>query len=76
MEAFYKQCRLKRRNASTVTWLPEKFAVAGRFVKLKEEDGSWSDGWQVEEVGPVRMEERYVVANSRDHLKTREASDI
>lgn len=43
---YYRQCKLRRENTITVsggylwqtTWIPEKFAKEGRFVKLKKED--------------------------------------
>jgi hypothetical protein len=49
---YYKQCVLERVNSPisfsmTTSWLPEEFATIGQFVKLKQEDGTWSDGWKV-----------------------------
>jgi hypothetical protein len=49
----YKQCILTRKTAkgtlTEVSWLPEKFAVKGSYVKLKN-DGVWEDGWLVQGV--------------------------
>lgn len=41
-----KQCILQRGNAHQISWLPEKFARAGLFVKLKDH-GKWVDGWEI-----------------------------
>ena len=49
----YKQCKLEKpvKNGKLVqtTFLPEKFAKKGKFLKLKEAD-EWVDGWEVIEV--------------------------
>lgn len=72
---FYRQCTLKRGTTETVSWIPEKFAQKTRPVKLKQHDGSWSDGWVVVEVG-ARASEEQVRLMERDHTRTRKASDI
>lgn len=50
-EPSYRQCRLERKTSSgtthTTQWLPERFAVVGKYLKLKQSDGSFEDGWQV-----------------------------
>ena len=46
-DAFYKQCPPKRENHHHMAWIPESFAVEGKFIKIKQEDGSWEDGWEV-----------------------------
>lgn len=40
-----------------VTYIPEKYAVKGSYIKLKNKDGEWSNGWQVMEVGTRLIEE-------------------
>jgi len=47
----HRQCQLRRGNEHLTTWLPEKFAVKGHIVNLKNE-GNWIDGWEV--VGVLR----------------------
>lgn len=47
MKTKYIQCSLKNGNTYTTTWLPVRFAVEGKYVKLKQKDGSWWDGWLV-----------------------------
>lgn len=58
-DVFYRQCRLVKRTATgeivQVSWLPEPHAAAGRVVKLREDDGSWDDGWVVTEAGSNRL---------------------
>lgn len=71
---FYRQCWLVRGNARQMAWIPEKFAVAGRFLKLTEA-GVSEDGWQVVSVG-TRLTEGYVRERSQDYKHTRRASDI
>ena len=53
---FYRQCTLrKQRSASAVSeivsYVPAKFARVSKTLRLKQTDGSWDDGWQVESVG-------------------------
>lgn len=46
----YRQCELKQLNPTSftrrVSWIPEKYAVVGKVLKLKD-NGVWSDGWRV-----------------------------
>ena len=30
-------------------WLPKEFCKVGLVVKLKNDDGTWDDGWKVKE---------------------------
>lgn len=55
------QVRLRKGNIEQVSWIPSKFAVKGKFLKLKEEDG-----WEVVEVYNT-MDSKYVNERSRDH---------
>ena len=47
----YKQCKLVRPSTGQfeVAWIPNEFAKKGRWLKIKQADGSWVNGWQVEE---------------------------
>lgn len=67
----YKQCLMEKNGAVTTAWIPEKFAVLNKFLKLED-----VDGWKVKEVYSVSASESVVNDNSRDHLRTRKASDI
>ena len=70
---FYRQCILRRGTTRTTSWIPEKFARQGKYIKLKETDG-WKDGWLVMEVG-ARMSEDQVRERSQDYKHQRKASD-
>ena len=43
----YKQCSMTRGNVRRVEWLPVKYAVVGKALKLRMGD-VWEDGWVVE----------------------------
>ena len=72
----YLQCKLRKDNSETVSWIPEKHAFQNHIVKLKQDDGTWDDGWKVVDVWSVALEESVMNKRSRDHTKQREASDI
>jgi len=72
---FHVQCQLARGTTDTTTWLPQKYAVVGDFVKLRDDDGVWQDGWEVMVTGTV-LPTDVVMERERDHLHQREASDI
>jgi hypothetical protein len=66
----YCQCTLRKGNREQITWIPEKFAKKGKFLKLKKDNG-----WEVIEVGHKANEET-VVKLANQFKKTRVASDI
>lgn len=71
------QCHLQKGDTHQVTWLPKKFAVEGRIVKLYDEvTDSWEDGWLVTSVGTQSFPSKYIAERSRDYTQTRKASDI
>jgi len=77
---YYCQCEMKKELDKDmykvhVAWIPEKYAKAGKYIKIKQEDGAWDDHWLVTSVG-CKKEASSVEINSRDYLKQREASDI
>lgn len=45
----YIQCKLTKIDTYQVAYIPEKFAKAGKIVKIKQDDG-WDDGWCVSEI--------------------------
>jgi len=63
----YNQCRLRRKNAEQVSYIPTKFAVVGSFLKLKDEKGNWTNGWEVLSVGEATPEN--LVPDSHDAIK-------
>ncbi len=56
---YYRQCRLRKPTAGgeavQVSWIPDRFAVADRAVRLRADDGTWDGGWVVSEVGRTRL---------------------
>jgi hypothetical protein len=80
MNVAYRQCTLiqprARASCHYVTWLPEIFASPGQVVRLRQADGSWSDGWRVDSVGPWTLSEEHMRKTERAYLKQRDASDI
>jgi len=79
---YFKQCALKLINkdgseTNTKSWIPEKYAVKGKYVELKSrETGKWVNGWEVTLVGLKRLTEEQIVLQSQFHKKQRKASDI
>ena len=47
---WHRQCKLRRGNTVTYSWLPAIFSVIGKKIGLKNEKGIWEEGWAVEEV--------------------------
>lgn len=60
---YYRQCQLvKKEGVSTlnqVSWIPEKFAIMGKVLKLKEGE-TWDDHWIVSSVGGTRRLEEHL----------------
>lgn len=56
----YKQCELLRGNEATMIWIPEEFALPGKIIKLKYEEGA---PWTVEWVGTLRLTEEQIAVN-------------
>jgi len=78
---YHKQCMMKRKvdnkTAFLTSWIPEKFAIKGKVIKLEErETGKITDGWEIVMVGSKRKESKEVIERSQDYKKTRRASDI
>jgi hypothetical protein len=64
------QCRLKKGDSFQVTWIPEKYAKKGKYIKLKEDNG-----WQVVEIYS-KKDSKEVQKRSVDYKHQREVSDI
>ncbi len=74
MTDYHVQCTLVKGAAKQVSWIPAKFAKAGRPIKLKEGD-EWEDGWIVEHVGS-KMLTADVMARQNDHKNMKKVTDI
>lgn len=71
-KTFYRQCRMVKEGCLfQVSWLPEKFAVVGKVLKLRNDDtGEWDNGWVVTCAGKNRVDEPpYADAMIRGHRK-------
>ena len=77
----YRQCVMERPIgdglARTVSFIPEKFAVQGKPLDLKNtETGKWEQGWEVKSAGTLLFDEDQVDQLSRLYRHQRKASDI
>jgi len=70
-----KQCKLRRNSTETTSWIPAEFAKKYKYLKLKGRDGTWTNGWQVIEVGATKEYDQ-AIEDSQDYKHQREASDI
>lgn len=73
---YYHQCKLQRGNSTLVSWLPERYARFNKIVKLKQEDGSWENGWRVMKVFKVKWEGAFLEQYSNSYKHQRKVSDI
>ena len=76
---YHVQCELRRDNGTVdVSWIPEKFAVVGRRVRLKNrKENTWEEGWTVVKAYPEGRRPTLVVEEEeRLYLKQREESDV
>lgn len=59
-QVYYKQCRLERKTdggkLNLVSYIPEQFAVKDKVLKLRDDEGVWTDGWKVVGASPNRLE--------------------
>jgi hypothetical protein len=76
MKPNYRQCQLTKDNKKRVAWIPSKFALVGKVIKIKDDNGEWNDGWIVERASSNEVCEDYLVEHERDYKHQREASDI
>lgn len=56
-EVYYRQCILIRKidkgEVKTNSYIPEKYAKINWTLKLKNNDGTWTDGWLVVSAGEL-----------------------
>lgn len=57
----HTQCEMQKGSMSMVAWIPSKFAVEGKYVKLLDEDG-----WQVMSTGH-ELDSDYVLEYKDDY---------
>jgi len=57
------------------SWIPKRYAVVGRYIKLKSEDGTWDDGWKVHQAH-TELPTKVVLEREQDYRQARKASDV
>ena len=77
----FKQCELTKcvdgGTARMVSWIPERIALHGAVVRLKDSGtGDWTAGWTVASASGPAVAGKLLERHSRDHLRTRRASDF
>lgn len=79
-EVNYRQCKLQKKTANgtmeQTSYIPEPFCQVGRILKLREDDGTWNDGWKVIFASSMSHSEKWVNQQSHAHTKNRMETDI
>lgn len=74
----FRQCRLRRdvkSNGQKVTWfqvsfLPVKYAMKGKRLRLRNDNDVWEDGWVVDQVFSATVDKPVYAASAiREHRK-------
>lgn len=65
------QCTVRCGDVHDVCWLPSKFAVEGKYIRIKDEDG-----WLVTGIGDLKLPSTYVEKQKNNWRSQRQASDI
>lgn len=78
-ELHYRQCILRKKSGETfleqTSYIPEPYCKKGMILKLKDDEGTWDDGWEVISAGertPARIVDMY----SQSYKRSRRGSDI
>ena len=74
MEYFMRQCRLSDGICETIAWIPEKFSIKNKIIRI--ESDKINGNWKVIDVGERRKTFTEVNERSQDYKRTRLASDI
>jgi len=69
------QCTLERGTTRTTSWIPTKYAIKGKFLEMKNDQGKWIDGWRVVSVSNPPSLASYILERSEDYKHTRKSSD-
>lgn len=62
----YHQCELRNGEVKGIAWIPSKFAIIGRVLKIKVK-GKWQEDWTVVNVFYPAAEKEQVEIRSRDY---------
>jgi len=69
------QVKLRRGNESRVMWANADKCIKGNTVKVEEDDGTWSEGWVVEEVHGPPVSKTIIAHRSHEHTTYRKRND-
>ena len=53
-------CHAGGGKTQQTAWLPKRYAVEGGILELRDNDGIWTDGWEVVSVGVTQETEEVV----------------
>jgi hypothetical protein len=67
----YRQCQLQKGEVIDVAWIPVKFAVVGKFLRIKDDNC-----WEVKSVGSQALEEDALLTLRDNHRSHRMATDV
>jgi len=61
-QQYYIQCTLQKRTPNSritqIAWIPEKFVIKDKVLKIRDQNDEWDDGWVVMSDGGARKEEK------------------
>ena len=66
-----KQCILIKDTTQQTAWIPSKFAILNKVIKLKE-----SPHWKVISISNESKSSKYIDDRSQDYKRTRKYFDI
>lgn len=81
-EEWYIQCRLEKDIPEAnviqhmVSWIPENVAVPGARIKLKEDDGTWTENWLVINRGKTKISKQKAATLAHGSKNFKENTDI
>jgi hypothetical protein len=79
-DEYFKQAYLKRDTKTgvqrSVSWIPENLAIPGQTIRLKNDDGTWTDPWLVTGTGDQRFVRAKALDLAHGAKKFRENTDI
>lgn len=79
-EEMYVQCSLRKQEGNATVqrtiWANADKATLGRIVKVEENNGEWTQGWEVVGVHGKPLPKKYVQHMSHAHTRQRKVSDI
>jgi len=73
-DLFHIQCTLTNGMTHQISWIPEKYAKEGKFLKLKN-FGEWTDGWEVVSCGLKKLSAD-IVDREHDYKRMKDVTDI